>query len=155
MTLREPLTAQLAVQAGWKCEARLAPAFPPSALFRGSLAVVSNNEGCTQILLTGTYPDFRVRPFRLRGLAHSFWSLCVAQVSVPDSASGFWAAPTQCNLPVLRKTAEDSCILGALWYFPVQGLTSAGPGARFFRLRQSISKSLKREEVYHVSSRNS
>lgn len=27
MTLREPLAAQLAVQAGWTCEARLAPAW--------------------------------------------------------------------------------------------------------------------------------
>lgn len=43
MTLREPLAAQLAVQAGWTCEARLAPAFPSSALARGSLAVTSDN----------------------------------------------------------------------------------------------------------------
>ena len=43
MTLREPLAAQLALQAGWTCEARLAPAFTPSALARGSLAVTSSN----------------------------------------------------------------------------------------------------------------
>ena len=43
MMLREPLVAQLAVQVGWTYEVRLAPAFPPVALTRGSLAVSSNN----------------------------------------------------------------------------------------------------------------
>ena len=36
--LREPLMAQLVVQAGWTYKVRLAPTFPPSALIRGSLA---------------------------------------------------------------------------------------------------------------------
>lgn len=43
MTLRELLVAQLTVQVGWTCEARLAPAFLPAALTRSSLAVSSNN----------------------------------------------------------------------------------------------------------------
>ncbi len=43
MTLREALAAQLAFQADWTCEARLASAFAPSALARASLAVTSNN----------------------------------------------------------------------------------------------------------------
>lgn len=52
MTLREPLMAQLAVQAAWTYEARLAFAFPPSALIRGSLAVTSGDvSGILMILL--------------------------------------------------------------------------------------------------------
>ena len=39
------------------------------------------------------------------------------------SANGLERANTQRNLAVLRKTAQGSCILGSLWYFPVQGLT--------------------------------
>ena len=38
MTLRGALVAQLTVQAGWTCEARLAPAFPLSVLTRAPLA---------------------------------------------------------------------------------------------------------------------
>ena len=41
MTLRGVLAAQLAFQAGWTREARLAPAFTLSALARTSLAVSS------------------------------------------------------------------------------------------------------------------
>lgn len=43
MTLRGALTAQLGFQAGLTCEARLAPAFAPSALVRAPLAVASDN----------------------------------------------------------------------------------------------------------------
>ena len=42
MTLRGKLTAQLPLQAGLTCEARLAPAFTASALVSFSLAVSSN-----------------------------------------------------------------------------------------------------------------
>lgn len=38
MTLRGALTAQMGFQTGWTCEARLAPAFTPSALVRTPLA---------------------------------------------------------------------------------------------------------------------
>lgn len=43
MTLRGALTAQLGFQAGLTCEARLTPAFAPSALVRAPLAVESDN----------------------------------------------------------------------------------------------------------------
>lgn len=43
MPLRGALTAQLGFQAGLTCEARLAPAFAPSALVRAPLAVVSDD----------------------------------------------------------------------------------------------------------------
>ena len=38
MMLRGVLAAQLTLQAGWTCEARLAPAFTPSALAKTPLA---------------------------------------------------------------------------------------------------------------------
>lgn len=43
MTLRGALTAQLGFQAGLTCEARLVPAFAPSALVRAPLAVTSDD----------------------------------------------------------------------------------------------------------------
>lgn len=43
MMLREPLMAQLAVQAALTHEVRLAVAFPPSAFIGGSFAVASEN----------------------------------------------------------------------------------------------------------------
>lgn len=60
---------------------------------------------------------------------------CVCEVFA--SANGSNAANTQRNLAVLRKTAQGSCILGSLWYFPVQGLTEK----ELSQERQSISKS--------------
>ena len=55
MTLREPLAAQLTVQAGWTCEARLAPAFPSSALARGSLSVSSKNGSLLKALFLSAF----------------------------------------------------------------------------------------------------
>ena len=73
---------------------------------------------------------------------------CVCEVFA--SANGSSVANTQRNLAVLRKTAQGSCILGALWYFPVQGLTEKELSPKYDKA------SLKAQERrgFHVSSSN-